>query len=381
MNTADQRLRAAARDAARLFPAGGDLPPLRLPDPASRHGRARLRAGIGGPGGLRAWASPLAAAAAVAAIAVAAGLVAPAGQPRKPPASGLGAGVRLTRGQIRLLTGTAREPWVTYALAENATQAATQRCMHARGLVFFPFLQRTAAAATMATLVPGVPQAAISLAARQAHGYGFYAKGVRHATHPGSGGRPGREDRYLASLPAGEKHRYLLAVFGLGNPKRSVTIPGIGGHAEQVGTGGCLAAARRQVYGSLANFVLVVIGWGQLQGHLKPVQADPAFSAVIARWSACMADHGYQYRSPDNLWNRLGPRVYSSPTPANRALEIRTAVQDYRCSQAVRLIHTIKALQVNHARNVSKAVAHDLTRITHIFAHVLTAARRLHIAG
>lgn len=94
-----------------------------------------------------------------------------------------------------------------------------------------------------------------------------------------------------------------------------------------------------------------------------------------------MADHGYQYRSPDNLWNRLGPRVYSSPTPANRALEIRTAVQDYRCSQAVRLIHTIKALQVNHARNVSKAVAHDLTRITHIFAHVLTAARRLHIAG
>ena len=381
MNTADQRLRSAAREAARIFPAGAELPPLRLPDPASRHGHPRLRSPAGGIGRIRTWASPLAAAAAIAAIAVAAGLVAPAGQPSKSSASGLGGGVKLTRGQIRLLTGTAREPWVIYALGENATQAATQRCMHARGLVFYPFFQPTAEAATMATLVPGVPQAAISLAARQANGYGFYAKGVRHATHPGSGGRPDREDKYLASLPAGEKHRYLKALFEPGSAKLSVTIPGINGHAEQVATHGCVAAARRQVYGSLANFVLVVIGWRQLQGHLKPVQADPAFSAVIARWSACMAGHGYQYPSPDNLWNRLGPRVYTSPTPAHRALEIRTALQDYRCSQAVRLIPTIKALQVSHARYVSKAVAHDLTRITHILAHVLKAARSLHISS
>jgi len=290
--------------------------------------------------------------------------------------------VKLTRAQIAVLTGTAKGLWVSYALAENATQKVTGRCMHARGLVFYPFLQRTAEAATMATLVPGVPQAAIGLAARQANGYGFYAKGVQHATHPGAADRPDRETKYIASLPAGEKQRYLLAVNGPPSQKLSVTIPGIGlGPAEQIATSGCVAAARRQVYGSLANFVLVAVGWGQLQGQLKPVQADPAFSAVIARWSACMADHGYQYPGPDNLWNRLGPRVYASPTPAHRALEIRTAVQDYKCSQAVRLIPTVKALQVNHARYVSKAVAHDITRITHIFAHALRTASRLHLAS
>src|SRR5215470_8846696 len=80
MNTADLRLRAAARDAARLFPAGGVPPPLRLPDLASGHRRARVRLAVGGISRTRAWVSPIAAAAAVAAVAVAAALVAPGAQ-------------------------------------------------------------------------------------------------------------------------------------------------------------------------------------------------------------------------------------------------------------------------------------------------------------
>jgi hypothetical protein len=64
MNTAEERLRSAARDAARIFPTGGELPPLQLPDPASRHGRTRLRPGRIGRS--RTWVSSLAVAAAVA---------------------------------------------------------------------------------------------------------------------------------------------------------------------------------------------------------------------------------------------------------------------------------------------------------------------------
>src|SRR5262249_59574275 len=66
MNTADERLRSAACDAARIFPTDGELPPLRLPDPASLHGRARLRPNIGSSGRSRTWLSLLAAAAGVA---------------------------------------------------------------------------------------------------------------------------------------------------------------------------------------------------------------------------------------------------------------------------------------------------------------------------
>jgi hypothetical protein len=72
MNTADERLRAAARDARRIFPPGGDLPPLRLPDLTSGDGhaarRAASRAAMGGTGRARAWLTPLAAAAVVAIV-------------------------------------------------------------------------------------------------------------------------------------------------------------------------------------------------------------------------------------------------------------------------------------------------------------------------
>jgi hypothetical protein len=72
MKTADDRLRAAARDAMRIFPPGSDLPPLRLPDLTSGDGRtdtvAGRRAAVGGTGRARAWLAPLAAAAAVAVV-------------------------------------------------------------------------------------------------------------------------------------------------------------------------------------------------------------------------------------------------------------------------------------------------------------------------
>jgi hypothetical protein len=358
MNIADERLQAAAREAARVFPAGGELPPLRLPETAGGQRRTRVQA-MSGTGRNRTWLSPLAAAAAVAAVAVAAVLVAP-GRQSGPQANGSGIlggnggapGVKLTPPQIAVLTGGTKRTWVIYALADNATQKAMERCMHARGLVYQPFYERTAEAATMATLVLGVPGAAFSLAARETRGYGFYAHGVRRAKHPNAGHRPGN------SRPPKTRQRYALAA------------------------GRCSAAARRLVYGSQSDFRLIATGWTQLQAQLNTaVQADPAFPAAIAKWAACMTAHGYNYPSPDNLWNRLSARVSDTPTAANRALEIRTAVQDYRCAQAVKLVTTIKALQTRHARYVSKAIARNVTRIIHVFAHALKEAKRLHVTG
>jgi len=362
MNTADERLRAAAREAAHIFPTGGELPPLRLPELASGHRRTRVRAAMSGIGRARAWLSPLAAAAAVAAVAVVAAIVAPGAQPGSSGVLGGGRGVKLTRAQIALLTATKRADWVTYALAHNATETLVQRCMHAHGLVYYPFFYRPAESATMAALVLEVPNASIGLAARQADGYGFYSRAVREAAHSTPQDQPDRETKYVLSLPAKTRQRYSLALSG---PRRA---------------GGCLAAATRQVYGSRANYFHVVGGWTEMQAQLnRAVRADPAFPAVIARWSTCMAAHGYNYPSPDNLYNRLVTRIGTAP--ADHALEIRTAVQDYRCSQAVRLIHTIRALQASHARYVSKAVAGKIARLTQVFAHALKVARRLHVTG
>jgi hypothetical protein len=75
MNSADERLRAAARTAVDIFPPGGELPPLRLHPSPRDHGGVARRHAPAGPGHLRAWLAPLAAAAAV--MAVIAGVVLP----------------------------------------------------------------------------------------------------------------------------------------------------------------------------------------------------------------------------------------------------------------------------------------------------------------
>jgi len=68
MNSADERLRAAARDAMGVFPPDGDLPPLRLPDPTTGSHRAGARAAMRRAGRARAWLTPIAAAAAVSVV-------------------------------------------------------------------------------------------------------------------------------------------------------------------------------------------------------------------------------------------------------------------------------------------------------------------------
>ena len=68
MNSADERLRAAARDAMGIFPPDGDLPPLRLPDPTGGYRRAGIRAAMTRAGRARIWLAPIAAAAAVALV-------------------------------------------------------------------------------------------------------------------------------------------------------------------------------------------------------------------------------------------------------------------------------------------------------------------------
>lgn len=77
MNRADERLRAAARTAADMFPHGGELPPLRLAErPDGRaHTSPAGRALVHRPRHVRAWLAPLAAATAV--IAVVSALVVP----------------------------------------------------------------------------------------------------------------------------------------------------------------------------------------------------------------------------------------------------------------------------------------------------------------
>jgi hypothetical protein len=266
------------------------------------------------------------------------------------------------------------------AEVNNAVEMLTQQCMQAKGLVYYPNIITAEEMTSPGPSIAGVPQAYLSLAVREADGYGRYTRVVRALAAPSGGQETDKEDRYVASLPQRVQDAYMIALQGSESSRVTVTLPG--GVTSTGPSGGCGGMAQRRIYGSEINYILAVTGASILNGILlNSVTADPAFAAVIADWSACMEKRGYNYDSPEILWNTLARQIAKAPTPTMQALEIKTAVADYKCSAAVKLVPTVRALQEQYADQLSGPLLSDLISITQIVATALKNAKSLHLNG
>ena len=331
---------------------------------ARRAGLRRLR--------LRRIGAPAASLGAIATVAglVAGGVVPIASGPAPPTAE---ATVRLTPAETRVLTDSGDLPRVEAEIG-TAFQLVVQRCLHAKGFKYYPSFPPVADFLGGPGLA-GVPQAPIGLIARAANGYGFYSP---PGNSPGGAGGRSKEESYADS--AGKK--YVRALDGPAIQRIAITQPAalFGKGGLTILSGGCLGAAERRVYGSVVNYVLATTGASLLtDAMLSAVTADPAFAAVVGRWSSCMADRGYRYSSPEELWNNLAGLIDRQHTPAMRSLEIRTSLADYSCAKTVRLLPTVRALQAWHARNYSAALSGSLARLTSVLSKALKVAQALQV--
>lgn len=283
--------------------------------------------------------------------------------------------VRLSGAEIAVLTGSVN-PADTAEVA-NAYEVLVQRCMQSKGLVYFPHFV-TAADVSPPQQVPGVPGATISLAVRETGGYGFYSQVVQASANPGSRQGPDQEETYADSLTGAAGRRYRLALDGPDSQRINVTLPG--GATASLQTGGCVGAASRQLYGSVANSAQVATGYSLLYDDLyNAVVSDPKFTAVVARWSSCMSGRGLKYSTPTALWNSLFNRIDARPTPAARDLEIRVAVADYRCAAAVNLVGTARRLENEHAQYIRRPLAQYLALITQVDTNAAKVAKSLNL--
>jgi hypothetical protein len=266
------------------------------------------------------------------------------------------------------------------AEVNNAVEMLTQHCMQAKGLVYYPNIVTAEEMTSPGPSIAGVPQAYFSLAVREADGYGRYTRAVQALAAPSGGQETGKEDQYVASLPQRVQDAYMIALQGPESSRVTVTLPG--GVTSTCPSGGCQGIAQRRIYGSETNYILAVTGASILNGILlNSVTADPAFGTVVSDWSACMEKRGYNYDSPRILWNTLARQIAEAPTPAMRELEIKTAVADYKCSAAVKLLPTVRALQEQHAGQLSGPLLSNLISITQIEATALKNAKSLHLNG
>ncbi|MFC7218657.1 hypothetical protein ACFQLX_10830 [Streptomyces polyrhachis] len=197
----------------------------------------------------------------------------------------------------------------------SAYRALVGRCMKRFGLTYqAPQLPRQPQSEGPATRVDGRfgPQSA-SLAAR----WGY---------HP-PGGPPKQSKGAWASDLQNLPPDYELVLSGSDGRGAEGTKSAVNG--QPVPKGGCDQEARQQIAGSTKprESVDAKIADDLKFATLVKAQQDERTRAVFAKWSACMADRGYQYADPiavakDEKW---------TTTPQPTAQEIQIAVADQDC--------------------------------------------------
>lgn len=195
-----------------------------------------------------------------------------------------------------------------------AEEAAVAACVRRRGLPYDvgPYVPDIRAPVTLA----GRP---LSVRYARRFGYGSsaaVARGVKQGTRGESLGAEMRR----ALEPAGA-------------PRVRVRLPG--GYVASAARHGCIAEARRTVYGSVRDFLLVTYGPQivrlRLLAHLEEALQTPRVRQAAADYAACMARAGYRIRTP-RAASRIGARRFGGDPDVSPA-ERRLAVADATCQE------------------------------------------------
>lgn len=206
-----------------------------------------------------------------------------------------------------------RQRWQLF----SALQIVTQRCMRERGLRYLITSAGPQPPATVTT--------ADSIGSRSTPGYGITTVLARM----NAGGTA--EDRYVRSLPAAEQARYTAALDGPADQLTALTLPsGAGG---SYATGGCMARARAQLYGTVrAAFEDTLVPQDVDQLLERHLASTATYQAALRRWQRCMAHAGRTATTPAALIQSLQAEAVRGASASKLAREQRAAaVTDQKC--------------------------------------------------
>jgi hypothetical protein len=150
---------------------------------------------------------------------------------------------------------------------------------------------------------------------------------------------------YANGLPEAERIRYSLALEG--GPSTgvlSVELPGGG----TIGTprGGCLAAAKGELYGDFPTWFRA----DKTVSNLTPLYVpdlvkDKRFVHAVAAWSACMREAGHRYADPPELREKRSELTKGLSAAQTRTTEVELAVAEATCATETSLGDTARALE------------------------------------
>ncbi|WP_150494565.1 hypothetical protein [Streptomyces kanamyceticus] len=204
----------------------------------------------------------------------------------------------------------------------SAEEELIRQCMAERGFRYVKAPDDTAPVKMSADY-------AISPDEAEERGYGLRAQMKSAANAP----RDANNDA-LRALPTSQREKWQNAFSGGREaPMMKVSVPEVG--QMQTRDGGCVAKARKQLYGSLEQFLKLVTFQGNFAGQMQQRAArDPRVTALDKRWSTCMKNHGYAgLAGPSKAAVRAGDTYKERGPQAAFTFETAIAGADATCQE------------------------------------------------
>jgi hypothetical protein len=277
-------------------------------------------------------------------------------QPRSEPAGLAGPAVLdlLTR------TGSYEENEYRLRIAENLLVG---KCMKAKGISYSSGVDGPAPA--------GGSEQVLRLEERRRDGYGLFK------SYSGKGQELPEAEQRVRQLPPDQQAAYHKALMGSADTRQAIQLPGGG----EVGfpTTGCIAEARRRLFGDLLVWARVAHVPSALDSRIsQQVGTNPTYVKAERAWRGCMKGKGYAYQHPGDGYPGLQARYEKEgPSQRLRQQEIAIAVADAECARQAKIPAAVRTAKQHGAEELTEIEQQALRELTRSWLTAVANARRI----
>jgi hypothetical protein len=231
------------------------------------------------------------------------------------------------------------------ALLRGAEQRLIRECMSAAGFTYYE------KAPAPKSTEPDFPYVVTDVAWARANGYG--ARPTAPPADPTA--------RYFAGLSKDQQDAWRKTLVGSG---KQISVELAPGERLSVSDKGCIASARRTLYGDLPQWFKVRRTVDNLEFLVQDkVRRDQRYGAALAGWAGCVKDRGYDAKGPGELREIVAKRNDGRASAAVRAAELDAAVVEATCANSTSLAATLRELEPEHRAAVTADHRRELAEL------------------
>ncbi|MEV8374806.1 hypothetical protein AB0P21_18865 [Kribbella sp. NPDC056861] len=242
-------------------------------------------------------------------------------------------------------------------LLRGAEERLIRECMSAAGFTYYEKPRPPKSGE------PDFPYVVTDVAWARANGYG-----VKQSAPPAD-----PTAQYFAGLSKDQQDAWRTTLVGSG---KQISVELAPGERLSVSDKGCIASARRTLYGDLPGWFKARRTVDNLEFLVQDkVRRDQRYGVAMADWAGCVRGRGYDAGGPGALREIVAQRIKGRAADVVRAAELDAAVVEATCANSTSLAATLLALEPEHRASVTADHRRELAELNVFEQTALPRAR------